>query len=134
MKMRKASRAVTAVALLSCWSATTLGASCVLSDLAGTWIGYAFNSGGFWTRCNVKVDTVGKIVQGSSCVGQDGLSAPISGSWSLISAANCTVKGFYTGGGLRSNITHATVSIDRNSIAGVGKASTTTFVFNANRL
>jgi hypothetical protein len=98
---------------------TVASAACVQGDLAGTWQLYKNDSA--WTRCRIVIDVSG-IIGDAQCrqVFSDTKLALTEGSVALTVPPDCTFTAQFKIKGHAHKAQHATLSLDKNTAAGVG--------------
>jgi hypothetical protein len=110
-------------------------AACALDDLAGQWDSYTIGNTSdepFWERCGIRFSGTGGILSGSTCRTDTGERSSLSGRFVLNS--NCRVTATLTQQfpGEEPNvcdIPQATLSQDKESLAGVGSCEGSNAIF-----
>ena len=115
-------------------NATPANAACIQSNAAGAWAAYSAgtaNGAYYWFRCALTIGPGGTITSGS-CTESNGLASPITGQVKLTEAASCTFTGTLNFTKLKETATvnQATLSLDKQSVLGVGSILTNKFSFN----
>jgi hypothetical protein len=112
-------------------------ASCAQIDAAGSWQAYSIASSigaGNWIRCRMPINAAGTIAN-NTCTDSLGITATMTGGkLTLTDAARCTFTGSFRLAGASNTIRHATMSLDKKSVEGVGTFPGGIFRFNLTKL
>jgi len=109
-------------------------ATCIQANAAGTWAAYSAgttNGDYYWFKCQFSIDTAGKIQRGA-CTESNGSSSAVAGNVHLIVPGGCTFTAAldFTTFKLKASIDEATLSLDKQTVLGVGTIQTQKFTFN----
>ena len=94
-------------------------ATCLQSDLAGTWQAYTFSDAGNWTRCKLTINDTGKIAN-TTCTAVAGNGALTQGSVTVTAPAKCTFTAQFKIDDERHRVLHGTFSPSLEIGHGVG--------------
>ena len=127
-------KTLTAAAALTLLATAHADANCTQANAGGSWAAYAAGTVDgtyFWFRCTVAISAAGKITAGT-CVQSDGQSTPVTGSLRLTVPADCRFNGTIdiTKFKETSTINQATMSLDKQTVLGVGALPGQKFTFN----
>jgi hypothetical protein len=130
---------LSAAAALVALSAVPAEAVCTQTNTLGTWKLYsagASTSGAYWVKCKLIVGSTGNFGGTSSCSNSLGQSTAVTGHVKLTNPANCTFTGSvtYTPSGEVSTVNEATMSLDHQTVTGVGTFPNGEFVFTMVKL
>jgi hypothetical protein len=127
-------KALAAIAGIALVTSAPADAACTLADAAGTWAAYSAgttNGVYYWFRCTFTFDTAGKITAGA-CVESNGAASAVTGSVHLAVPVYCAFTSTldFTKFNLTATIDKATLSLDKQSVIGVGSILKSKFTFN----
>lgn len=132
-KLLAASLLVGAVATLPSSGAS---AACAPDGLGGRWDAYVFGNTGdepFWERCEIRFGGAGRILAGSTCRTDTGERSSLSGRFVLDGDCRVTATLTQQFPGERPNvcdIPQATLTKDKESLAGVGRCKGSDSIFS----
>ena len=119
------------VALLFSVFCVAANATCIQSDLAGTWkvhsIGFT-SANGLWGYCTLKLNSSGFPVSGSFCKNSAGTQSNLTGGPITLSST-CRFAGSIKDGGTLNTITDGQLSRDKTTLSGAGRVSGGVFIF-----
>lgn len=118
--------------------ATEALAACNQADVAGSWQAYSFSYKRgyepYWVRCQLEVKSNGVIdYPTSSCVSNLGGAGPVFGVLQLIGSQGCIFNGYVQWGGVRNEISRATMNRSKDHLDGVGTFPGGIFHFNVTK-
>jgi hypothetical protein len=124
-------------AALSILAALPAEAACTQANIAGTWTAYAVSQDEMndlaWSACDLVIGAAGAFTGSNSTCTAAGVTVKVQGSLKLTNAARCAYSGSISlGSGLTDPIPSLTLSLDRQTAAGVGgkNGGGNVFVFN----
>jgi hypothetical protein len=125
---RSIRRAAAAALALACLApAAPASAACSQSDLAGTWqvfFTHHVATPPLWMSCTFEIKPNGAFTADrSSCAGRSGVSRKAFGVIQPTGGQSCTYKGYVVIGGLRLELSHATMNRPKDHLNGVGHPS-----------
>jgi hypothetical protein len=113
-----------ALALACLTPAAPASAACSQSDLVGTWqffFTHHVATPPFWMSCTFEIKPTGAFTADrSSCAGRGGTSRKAFGVIQPAAGPSCTYKGYVVVGGVRFELSHATMSRPKDHLNGVG--------------
>jgi hypothetical protein len=113
-----------ALALACLTPAAPAAAACSQSDLVGTWqffFTHHVATPPFWMSCTFEIKPNGAFTADrSTCAGRGSVSRAAFGVIQPAAGQSCTYKGHVTVGGVRFELTHATMRRSKDHLNGVG--------------
>ena len=115
--------------------ASSAGASCVQPQVGGVWSAYSFGvkaGEAYWVKCNLTIDTAGKIGGTSACKNSAGRITVATGSILAPGSGGCNYTGSitYKIDGTVLTIDRATLARNKEIIEGVGSYNNGFVTFN----
>lgn len=108
-------------------------AACIQGNATGNWQMYGIDGAGGWVRCKLAINALGNAAN-TTCVTTSASLPLTNGRVKLAIGPTCTFNGGFNIAGIAYTIRHATMSLDKITMEGVGSYPGGTFSFNLTKL
>jgi hypothetical protein len=116
---------------------TSAHAACTQAQLAGRWKAYSAgvdNQFSYWTSCTIIINATGFIAN-TTCINSFNFTGNLTqGRIVLGHAPTCAFNGGFTFAGERNTLRNMTLSLDKQTAAGVGVFPGGSFIFSMVRM